>query len=118
MRKPSTGSSPTEKTPTDRSFPFALAMASTIAYLHAAFVPTVVDVRLRTIVTYPGGRTYPNAWLVLPLSVSVFLLTLAIALYVPTRLRTFLACVPLLLCSVLSNLFILRAELPHIGLAV
>jgi hypothetical protein len=102
----------------DRFFPLAFAVASTLAYLHAAFVPTVVDVRLRTIVTYPGGRTYPNAWLVLPLSGSVFLLTLVIAFYVPTRLRAFLACVPLLLASVLSNLFILRAELPHIGLAV
>jgi hypothetical protein len=103
---------------TDRSFPLALAVASTLAYLHAAFVPTVVDARLRTIVTYPGGRTYPLAWLVPPASVGVFLLTLAIALYVPTRLRASLGCAPLLLASVLSNIFILRAELPHIGLAV
>jgi hypothetical protein len=95
-----------------------LAVASTLAYLHAAFVPTIVDSRLKTIVTYPGGRTYPLAWLVPPASVGVFFLTLLIALYVPARMRVWLGCVPLLLASVLSNVFILRAELPHIGLAV
>jgi hypothetical protein len=94
-----------------------LAVASTLAYLHAAFVPTIVDTRLRTVITYPGGRAYPLAWLVPPASIGVFLLTFAIALYVPARLRASLACVPLLLASVLSNVFILRAELPHIGLA-
>jgi len=103
---------------TGRSFPLALAVAGTLAYLHAAFVPTFVDARLRTIVTYPGGRTYPLAWLVPPASVGVFFSTLVIALYVPARLRASLVCIPLLLASALSNVFILRAELPHIGLAV
>lgn len=103
---------------TGRSFPLVLAVASTLAYLHAAFVPTIVDARLRTIVNYPGGRIYPLAWLVPPTSVGVFFSTLVIALYVPARLRASLVGVPLLLASVLSNVFILRAELPHIGLAV
>ena len=100
----------------DRAFPLALAVASTLGYLHAAFVPTIVDARLKTIVTYPGGRTYPLAWLVPLASVGVFFLTLAITLYVPVRLRASLAGGPFLLASVLSNIFILRAELPHIGL--
>jgi len=101
--------------PKDRSFAVALSVASAIGYLHAAFVPTIVDAKLRTIVTYPGGRSYPLAWLVPPASIAVFLLTLAIALTV-RRLRASLACVPLLLAAILTNVFVLRAELPHIGL--
>jgi hypothetical protein len=100
----------------DKIFPLAIAVVSALAYLHAAFIPTIVDARLKNHVNFPGGRLYALAWLVPPLSLAVLLLTLAITIYVPRRLRASLVAAPLLLASVLTNVVVLRAELPHIGL--
>jgi hypothetical protein len=67
-------------------------------------------------VRFPGGRTYPHAWLIAPTSLFVFFGTLLVAKYVPLGLRAFAVGAPLLVVAASANLLIFRPEVPHLHL--
>jgi hypothetical protein len=84
-----------------------------VGYLCATVAPALLDPLLKSHVRFPGGRTYPRAWMIVPISLLVLLLTFLVAKYVPRGLRAIAVGVPLLLASACSNLLIFRRELPH-----
>jgi len=95
-----------------RIFPFLLALLHTTGYLHASLTVVLLDPQLKSHVRFPGGRTYPRAWMVPPAALLVFLLTFLVARYFP-RLRVSLAAAPFVIVSAASNVVIFPQELPH-----
>jgi hypothetical protein len=97
----------------NNSFPLLLAAINLLGYLYATVTPAVLDPHLRSHVRFPGGRTYPHAWLIAPTSLLVLLGTFVIAKYV---LRAFAVGAPLVLVAAFANLLIFRPEVPHLHL--
>jgi hypothetical protein len=98
------------------SFPLLLSAINTVGYLYATVTPAVLDPHLRSHVRFPGGRTYPHAWLIAPTSLLVLLGTFLVAQHVSRNLRAFAVGAPLLVVVAFANLLIFRPEVPHMHL--
>ncbi|MCC6552715.1 MAG: serine/threonine protein kinase [Polyangiaceae bacterium] len=92
-------------------FPATIAVSNSLGYLFMVARPIFVDPKLETRIGY-GARTYPHAWLVLPLSGVVLVGTLLAFRYVNMPRRWWLALVPFLAASA-ATLPILMPEFPH-----
>jgi hypothetical protein len=99
----------------ENTFPIILAVVSTAGYLYASVTMTVLDPLLKTLVTHPGGRTYPHAWMISPAAIALLFSTFLVTRYQP-RFRVFLVGAPLALVAACSNLLIFPQEVPHMGI--
>jgi hypothetical protein len=66
--------------------PLLVAAVNTAGYVFATLQPAVVDPKLKTHVKFPA-RTYRRTWLLFPIGLAVFGLTLMAAGYLPQTLR-------------------------------
>lgn len=92
-------------------FSVAIAVSNTLGYLFMVARPIFADPKLHTRIGY-GARTYPHAWLVLPLAGFVLAGTLLAFRRFDMSRRWWIALVPYLVASAATSL-ILRPELPH-----
>jgi hypothetical protein len=101
---------------TEKAFAVAVAVGNALGFLCATAPPALIDPQLKTQYSYPAGREYPLAWLIVPAALAVLLLTLVVAKYVSRSFRLALIEVPLLVIAGVSNLIIFPQEVPHGGI--
>lgn len=94
-----------------RGFPVIVAISSALGYLFMAERPAILDQQLLSHKVY-GARTYPYAWLILPLCGLVLIGTWLMFRLVDTRRRWWAALVPYLLAAV-ATIPIFKPEVPH-----
>jgi predicted MFS family arabinose efflux permease len=97
----------------ERAFAVAVAVANALGFLCATVPPAFIDPQLKTQYSYPVGREYPLAWLIVPAGLAVLILSYLVARYVSRRLRSALIEAPLLVIAVVSNMVIFPQEVPH-----
>ncbi|HXO41694.1 MAG TPA: hypothetical protein VN999_09610 [Thermoanaerobaculia bacterium] len=100
----------------EKAFAVAVAVANALGFLCATVPPALIDPQLRTQYSYPAGREYPLAWLIVPAVLAVLLLTFLVARYVSRNFRPALIEAPLLVIAGVSNLIIFPQEVPHGGI--
>ncbi|WP_437624000.1 serine/threonine-protein kinase [Sorangium sp. So ce1151] len=88
-----------------------IPISNSFGYLFAALPPVFLDPQLKSRLEY-GARTYPNAWLMVPLCAFVFIGTRLVFRYVDIHKRWWMALVPLLVAAAATTP-ILAPEVPH-----
>lgn len=88
-----------------------IPLSNAFGYLLAAGHPVLLDPKLTTRIGF-GPRTYPHAWLILPLCAFVLIGTRAVFQYVDMPRRWWTALLPFLV-AVVATIPILAPEVPH-----
>ena len=90
---------------------FTVAATCTFGYLLATFPPSILDPRLTTVGC--GAREYPYDWLIYPIAIVLFLVTLLSMSRATSRRRAVLSSTIPLLLAYLFSFPIFRPEVPH-----
>ncbi|KYF83122.1 hypothetical protein BE11_43235 [Sorangium cellulosum] len=88
-----------------------IPLSNALGYLFASVPPVLVDPHLHSRRGF-GARTYPHAWLMLPLCAFVFIGTRLVFRYAPVHRHWWMTLVPFLVAAV-ATVPILAPEMPH-----
>jgi hypothetical protein len=93
------------------AFPLKISLYMLVGYLLATIPPVILDPILLSHVGFKEPRHYPEAWLIIPIAIILFITTLIMAMRSSKRREVF-AMLPFIAAS-LASIPIFSPEVPH-----